>query len=94
MACCISAAANMQCYPNCCNVMWGQPRQVSCGCQVLHAAGCWLVLPAALLLLQAGRVRPTLDCSSVSVRLVCGSRQGQLEAPAWSVPLAQQRLTR
>jgi hypothetical protein len=43
--------------------------------------------------LQAGRVRPTLDQASVCVRLVCGTRQG-LEAPAWSLPLSEHRLTR
>jgi hypothetical protein len=46
------------------------------------------------LLLQSGRVRPSLEASSVLVRLMCGSRQGQLEAPAWSLPLPELRLPR
>jgi hypothetical protein len=44
--------------------------------------------------MQSGRVRPTLDCASVCVRLLCGSRLGQLEAPAWALPLAEHRLSR
>lgn len=59
--------------------------------QVAHVAAAVTLAPLPV---QAGRVRPTLDYSSVCVRLVCGSRQGQLEAPAWSIPLAEQRLTR
>jgi hypothetical protein len=52
------------------------------------------VCVCVLFTLQAGRVRASLDCASVRVRLVCGSRQGQLEAPSWSLPLAEHRLTR
>ncbi|KAF8058950.1 AGO1 [Scenedesmus sp. PABB004] len=44
--------------------------------------------------IRAGRVRPSLECSSVLARLMCGTRQGQLEAPAWSLPLAELRLPR
>lgn len=43
---------------------------------------------------QSGRVRPSLEASSVLLRLMCGSRQGQLEAPAWSLPLPELRLPR
>jgi hypothetical protein len=57
-------------------------------CSMLTVLVLWCVV------LQAGRVRPTLDHASVCVRLVCGTRQGQLEAPAWSVPLSEHRLTR
>jgi hypothetical protein len=53
-----------------------------------------LLLLLPLLLLQSGRVRPSLESSSVLVRLMCGSRQGQLEAPAWSLPLHELRLPR
>lgn len=35
-----------------------------------------------------------MDCTGVVVRLLCGSRQGQLDAPAWSLPLTEHRLTR
>ncbi len=43
---------------------------------------------------KCGRVRPTLDCSSVLLRLMCGSRVGSLEAPAWSLPAASLRVPR
>ncbi|WIA19544.1 hypothetical protein OEZ85_004153 [Tetradesmus obliquus] len=44
--------------------------------------------------IASGRVRPSLEASSVLLRLMCGSRQGQLEAPAWSLPLPELRLPR
>jgi hypothetical protein len=34
--------------------------------------------------MRAGRVRASLDAASVLVRLVCASRAGQLDAPAWA----------
>jgi hypothetical protein len=37
--------------------------------------------------LEEGRIRPSLDASSVLVRLMCSSRAGQLEVPAWACRL-------
>jgi len=44
--------------------------------------------------LRAGRIRPSLDYASVVARLVCATRAGQLEAPAWAVALEDLRLPR
>lgn len=43
---------------------------------------------------QSGRIRPSLGFSSVTVRLMCATRAGQLGAPAWLVPLQSLRLPR
>jgi hypothetical protein len=42
--------------------------------------------PHAVMLqqLRSGRVRPSPDAASVTVRLVCGTRAGQLEVPTWA----------
>lgn len=44
--------------------------------------------------LQSGRIRPSLDFASVMVRMMCATRAGQLEVPAWGQPLEQLRLPR
>lgn len=42
--------------------------------------------------LAEGRLRPMLDASSVLVRLMCGSRVGQLQTPASTIDLELLRL--
>ncbi|KIZ02133.1 hypothetical protein MNEG_5821 [Monoraphidium neglectum] len=44
--------------------------------------------------IKSGRIRPSLDFASVTVRLRCATRAGQLESPAWAAPLPSLRLPR